>query len=82
MASHWARIDLGDKRDELMGNGQVVSVFESYFAEENIDGLTSPDGRVFVTLSNFERVDENLLTNIGGVKEASFFDKAFDYICK
>lgn len=82
VASHWARIDLGDKIDELMGNGQVVSVFESYFAEENIDGLTSPDGRVFVTLSNFERVDENLLTNIGGVKEASFFDKAFDYICK
>lgn len=64
VATAWGRIDLGAATETMIENGQVVSVFTDYFADNHIDGLTSPDGLVFGTLSNIERMDEGLYQNI------------------
>lgn len=63
-ATDQGRIDLGSKKEELYENGQVVSLFKTYFAEENIDAMTSPDGLIFGSIGHFERMDEGLYKNV------------------
>ncbi len=79
LATAWGRIDLGAAQERFMENGQVVSVFTNYFAEERVDSLTSPDGLVFGTLSNIERLDEGLYQNIDQVGLPRFIEKAKAY---
>lgn len=79
VATTWGRIDLGQAKETLYKNGQVVSVFTHYFAEETIDGLTSPDGLVFGSLSNIERLDEGLYQNVDQVGVPQFIQKAKTY---
>lgn len=64
LATSNGRIDLGEKKEELYTNGQVVSVFKEYAAEENIDAMTSPDGLVFGSIGHFERMDDRLYKNV------------------
>ncbi len=63
-ATRNGRIDLGDRKEELYGNGQVVSVYKEYMAEENIDAMSSPEGLVFGSLGHFERMDDALYKNV------------------
>ena len=63
----------------MTANGQVISAFTNYFAEENIDGLTSPNGLVFATLSNIERMDAGLFQNTGDVVLPPFIKQARAY---
>lgn len=79
VATSWGRIDLGDAAHQMMDNGQVISAFTNYFAEETIDGLTSPNGLVFGTLSNIERIDEGLFQNTGEVYVPNFIKQARVY---
>lgn len=64
VATAWGQIDLGDKADELFANGQVLSVFNEYHHAPAVDAMTSPDGLVFASVSNPERMDKDLYVNI------------------
>ena len=79
VATAWGRIDLGNAAEKMTANGQVISAFTNYFAEENIDGLTSPNGLVFATLSNIERMDAGLFQNTGDVVLPPFIKQARAY---
>lgn len=79
VATAWGRIDLGTAKESLYANGQVISVFTDYFAKEHIDGLTSPDGLVFATLSNIERLDTGLYQNTGEIILPQFIEQARAY---
>lgn len=79
VATAWGRIDLGSAKESLYKNGQVVSVFTHYFAEETIDSLTSPDGLVFGSLSNIERMDKGLYQNVNQVGVPQFIQQAKIY---
>lgn len=63
----------------MVKNGQVVSVFMNYFADETIDSLTSPNGLVFGSLSNIERMDNDLYQNVEQVGLPLFIQTAKDY---
>lgn len=79
VATSWGRIDLGQAKEKLVENGQVVSVFTNYFADETIDSLTSPNGLVFGSLSNIERMDKNLYQNVKQVGLPQFIQTAKSY---
>jgi len=44
-----------------------------------IEGITSPDGRVFGRMAHNERFDEGLFRNIPGIKKMDIFAGAVDY---
>lgn len=79
IATKWGRIDLGAAEEKLYENGQVISAFTKYFSQENIDGLASPDGLIFGTLSNIERMDQKLYQNIGDIQCPPFIQNARNY---
>lgn len=79
IASSWGRIHLGQAEEKMVKNGQVVSVFMNYFADETIDSLTSPNGLVFGSLSNIERMDNDLYQNVEQVGLPLFIQTAKDY---
>lgn len=79
LATKWGGIDLGDKYEELLANGQVLSMFPVHFNEFAIDAITSPDGLVLASVSNVERMDEDLYQNIELVGLPTFIQQARAY---
>lgn len=77
VATAFGRVDLGEAADKLKANGQIISVFDNYFAEENIDALASPNGLVFGSISSFERTGEDLFQNVPSQGENQFLNQAF-----
>ncbi|MDR2654801.1 MAG: phosphoribosylformylglycinamidine synthase [Oscillospiraceae bacterium] len=76
----------------LLKNGQVATVYTdfegnpsydigfnpngSYYA---IEGITSPDGRVFGKMAHSERIGENVCKNIPGLKDQKIFEAGIAY---
>jgi phosphoribosylformylglycinamidine synthase len=46
---------------------------------EAIEGITSPDGRVFGKMGHSERVGINLYRNVPGEKEQRIFESGVEY---
>lgn len=79
LATKWGGIDLGTKRDKMLENGQVLSMFKEHFNEYAVDAVTSPDGLVFASVSNVERMDKDLYQNIEIVGLPTFIQQARAY---
>lgn len=79
VATDYGRVDLGQAADTMKDQGQVISCFGDYFAEENIDALTSPNGLIFGSVSNFERVDADLYRNVVDSAQVPFLNQARQY---
>ena len=47
--------------------------------QEALEGLTSPDGRVFGKMAHSERFEENLYINIPGNKDQFIFESGVKY---
>lgn len=80
IATAFGRVDLGEASSKMKAHGQVVAGFKTYFAEENIDALTSPNGLVFGSISSFERSGEDLFQNVPSQGENQFLKQAFAYL--
>jgi len=77
---------------ELAANGQIATQYVDFdgsasqdirFNPNNsnysIEGITSPDGRVFGRMAHNERMDEGLYKNIPDIKKMDIFKGAVDY---
>lgn len=80
LATAFGRVVLGEAEEKIKANGQVIAAFDTYFAEENIDGLASPNGLVFGTISSFERSGQDLYQNVPSQGENPFLTEAFAYL--
>ena len=77
---------------ELAANGQIATQYvdfdgqatsDVHFNPNNslfaIEGITSPDGRVFGKMGHAERVGENLYKNVPGSYDMQMFASAVEY---
>ncbi len=48
----------------------------SYYA---VEGITSPDGRIFGKMGHSERIGNNLYKNVGGIYDMKMFSSAVKY---
>jgi phosphoribosylformylglycinamidine synthase len=77
---------------ELAANGQIVTQYVDFdgspsqdirFNPNNsafgIEGITSPDGRVFGRMAHNERYDDGLYKNIPGIRKMDIFSGAVEY---
>ncbi|MGH2119682.1 phosphoribosylformylglycinamidine synthase subunit PurQ, partial [Aerococcus sp. L_32] len=80
LATAFGRVVLGEAAEKIKAKGQVIAAFDTYFAEENIDGLASPNGLVFGTISSFERSGQDLYQNVPSQGENPFLTEAFAYL--
>ena len=80
------------KIEELIRNGQVATQYvdnsgtATYDIRFNpngsmlaIEGITSPDGRVFGKMGHSERIGEGLYKNVGGNKDQKIFESGVRY---
>ena len=44
-----------------------------------VEGITSPDGRVFGKMGHSERYSDNVYKNVDGIKDNGMFRNAVDY---
>ena len=78
--------------DELAKNGQIASQYVDLFGTPTIDirfnpngsacaieGITSPDGRVFGKMAHSERITNGVYQNVPGNKDNLMFKGAVDY---
>ena len=81
--------------EQLKANGQIATQYvdlagqptydvaynpnESYMA---IEGITSPDGRVFGKMAHSERVGKNICKNVYGEKDQKIFLSGVEYFTK
>ncbi len=78
--------------DELIANGQIATRYvdrEKHPTQDirfnpngsvlAIEGITSPDGRVFGKMGHSERVGANLYKNVRGVYDQKIFESGVDY---
>ncbi len=47
-----------------------------------VEGITSPDGRVFGKMGHSERIGSNISKNISGKKDQKLFKAGVDYFKK
>ncbi|MEG2053678.1 MAG: phosphoribosylformylglycinamidine synthase subunit PurQ, partial [Oscillospiraceae bacterium] len=64
---------------DLKGNPTMDVRFNPNTGMQAIEGITSPDGRVFGKMAHSERYADNLYKNIDGNKDQQIFDGAVDY---
>ncbi len=78
--------------ENLIENGQIATQYVNYdniasmdiqFNPNNscmaIEGITSPDGRIFGKMGHSERVGENICKNIPGIKDQKLFLSGVSY---
>ncbi len=68
--------------DELIKNGQVATQYLGHNPNGSImaiEGITSPDGRVFGKMGHSERVGSNVCKNIYGAKDQALFQAGVNY---
>ena len=77
---------------KLADNGQIATQYVDYCGKASgdtpynpngsvaaIEGITSPDGRVFGKMGHSERLGENILKNIYGTKDQKLFEAGVEY---
>jgi len=68
--------------DNLLKNGQIATQYSGFNPNGSagaIEGITSPDGRVFGKMAHSERCGLNVAKNIPGDKEQMIFKAGVDY---
>lgn len=78
--------------EELMANGQVATQYVDFDGNPSMDiafnpngsvmaieGITSPDGRVFGKMGHSERIGKNLYKNVIGEKDQKIFESGVKY---
>jgi len=64
---------------DLSGNPTYDGAFNHNGSLESIEGITSPDGRVFGKMGHSERIGQNLYKNIIGEKDMKIFESGVKY---
>ena len=64
---------------DLSGNATMVSPFNPNGSMWAIEGITSPDGRVFGKMGHSERIGENLYKNVDGNFDMKIFESGVKY---
>jgi phosphoribosylformylglycinamidine synthase len=64
---------------DLSGNPTYDSAFNPNGSIEAIEGITSPDGRIFGKMGHSERVGDNIAQNVPGEKEQRLFESGVAY---
>ncbi len=64
---------------DLNGNATMVSPFNPNGSTWAIEGITSPDGRVFGKMGHSERIGENLYKNVEGNFDMKIFESGVKY---
>ncbi len=72
---------VGHRLDRMVEKGQVALSFKDNLTGSSygIDGLTSPCGKVFGTISSIERIDSDLYKNIYGKNMHRIFEAGVNY---
>ncbi len=64
---------------DLSGNPSYNSAFNPNGSIEAIEGITSPDGRIFGKMGHSERVGDSIAKNVPGEKEQRLFEAGVAY---
>ncbi len=64
---------------DLSGNATMVSPFNPNGSMWAIEGITSPDGRVFGKMGHSERIGDNLYKNVEGNFDMKIFESGVKY---
>jgi phosphoribosylformylglycinamidine synthase len=64
---------------DLEGNVSNDILFNPNGSTDAIEGITSPDGRVFGKMGHSERIGDGLYKNVGGRFDMGMFDAAVEY---
>lgn len=77
---------------QMIANGQIATQYVDYQGQPSLDipfnpngslyaveGITSPDGRVFGKMGHSERIGKNLYKNIPGEKDQRLFESGVNY---
>lgn len=67
---------------DLGGNPTLDTTFNPNFSVDAIEGITSPDGRIFGKMAHSERVGTDIHKNAPGNKDQQIFRGAVDYFTK
>ena len=67
---------------DLDGNPTLDTRYNPNFSMDAIEGITSPDGRVFGKMGHSERIGSSVHKNIPGQKEQRIFEGAVHYFAK
>jgi len=78
--------------DKLVQNGQVATQYVDMYGRATLDvdfnpngsvcaveGITSPDGRVFGKMGHSERIGKGLYKNVCGRYDMKLFESAVEY---
>ena len=78
--------------ERLIANGQVATQYVDFDGNPSMDiafnpngsvmaieGITSPDGRVFGKMGHSERIGRNLYKNVIGEKDMKIFESGVNY---
>ena len=81
-----------DVLESLRANGQIATQYVDYDGEPSMDiefnpngsvlaieGITSPDGRVFGKMGHSERIGKNVYKNVAGEKDMKIFESGVKY---
>ena len=64
---------------DLLGNASYNGDFNPNGSYQSIEGITSPDGRIFGKMGHSERIGGNLYKNITGRFDQKLFEAGIDY---
>ena len=64
---------------DLDGNPSLDIRFNPNESNAAIEGITSPDGRVFGKMGHSERIGNRVYINVDGVKDMKLFQGAVEY---
>ena len=82
----------GDELDTMFKNGQIATQYVDFNGSATLDvdfnpngstfaieGITSPDGRVFGKMGHSERIGKGLYKNVSGKYDMKLFESAVEY---
>ncbi|MGE5629045.1 MAG: phosphoribosylformylglycinamidine synthase [Solirubrobacterales bacterium] len=64
---------------DLNGKATYDSLYNLNGSDYSVEGITSPDGRVFGKMAHSERIGDNILKNISGNKDQKIFEAGVKY---
>lgn len=67
---------------DLSGTPTLDTEFNPNFSDGAIEGITSPDGRIFAKMGHSERIGDNIHKNVPGAKDQKLFLGAVHYFTK
>lgn len=69
-------------RELLQSRKQIATVYvdNPNGSQMNIEGLTSPDGRIFGKMGHNERIDKDLFINVQDGKKMDIFSAGIEHL--